>query len=117
MAGGALGSTLRYLVGLELESVPMLFAVNLLGAGFLGLINGAGGKSNSKFGSAESKWFWGAGFSGGFTTMSGLALTFVLISSHAGAAEASVFAVSQLLLGVIGYALAFRLSRGSWLGV
>jgi len=65
--GGALGSGLRYVIGIELEVAPTLFIVNSLGALILGVANGR-------------KWpiwfqpFFGTGFAGGFTTMSGLSL-------------------------------------------
>jgi CrcB protein len=65
--GGALGSGLRFLVGLNLAVGPTLFAVNLLGTFLLGLVNGRDWKS----------WvhpFLGTGVAGGFTTLSGLAL-------------------------------------------
>ena len=75
--GGSLGALLRYLIGGTLElslgsSVAgslSLLLVNVLGAMFLGFIN-----FNSRFNTELSKSFWAAGFCGGFTTMSGIAL-------------------------------------------
>ncbi len=75
--GGGLGSLARWLVAVLLDhliaaasvQLAVLFIVNLLGAGLLGVING--GKLSA---SEDVKSFWGAGFCGGFTTMSGLAI-------------------------------------------
>jgi fluoride ion exporter CrcB/FEX len=75
--GGSLGALLRYLIGGTLElslgssiagSLSLLI-VNVLGAMFLGFVN-----FNSRFNAESSKSFWAAGFCGGFTTMSGVAL-------------------------------------------
>lgn len=65
--GGALGSGLRFFVGLNLPVGPNLFLVNLLGTLLLGIVNGREWKP----------WvhpFLGTGVAGGFTTLSGVAL-------------------------------------------
>ena len=75
--GGGLGAFSRYLVGSILEisagsalaGVFSLFLVNVLGAFFLGIVS-----FHPAFTSQERKSFWGSGFAGGFTTMSGVAL-------------------------------------------
>jgi CrcB protein len=75
--GGALGALLRYLVGGSLElalgaslagSLSLLL-VNVIGATFLGYTT-----TNKSFASEDQRSFWSAGFCGGFTTMSGIAL-------------------------------------------
>ena len=75
--GGALGALLRYLVGGTLElalgaslagSLSLLL-VNVIGASFLGYTT-----TNKGFASEDQRSFWSAGFCGGFTTMSGIAL-------------------------------------------
>lgn len=75
--GGALGALLRYLVGGVLEltlgatnagSISLLI-VNVFGAAFLGYTT-----TNPSFASEDQRSFWSAGFCGGFTTMSGIAL-------------------------------------------
>ena len=75
--GGALGALLRYLVGGSLElalgaslagSLSLLL-VNVIGATFLGYTT-----TNKRFASEDQRSFWSAGFCGGFTTMSGIAL-------------------------------------------
>ena len=69
-AGGALGSVLRLAIS---ESTPNTFlslaTVNLLGSLVLGLVN-----SHLWFKPQSRQLIWGAGFCGGFTTMSGLSL-------------------------------------------
>lgn len=75
--GGGIGSLLRYLVGSGLElslgsslaGMLSLFSVNVAGAFFLGIVS-----FHPYFASESRKSFWGSGFSGGFTTMSGVAL-------------------------------------------
>ena len=75
--GGALGALLRYLVGGVLEltlgatnagSISLLI-VNVFGAAFLGYTT-----TNPSLASEDQRSFWSAGFCGGFTTMSGIAL-------------------------------------------
>lgn len=75
--GGAIGALLRYLIGGVLElTIGLNFAgslslllVNVLGAMFLGIVN-----FHPRFASESKKSFWAAGFCGGFTTMSGIAI-------------------------------------------
>jgi len=75
--GGGIGALLRYAIGSALElSVGSALAVsislvlvNVVGALFLGIVS-----FHPSFASAERKAFWGTGVSGGFTTMSGVAL-------------------------------------------
>jgi CrcB protein len=75
--GGGLGSSARYLCGSVLEvtvgsataGMLSLFFVNVAGAFFLGIIS-----FHPLFANEKKKSFWGSGFAGGFTTMSGVAL-------------------------------------------
>ena len=75
--GGGIGSVARYAIGSSLElSVGSslagslsLMIVNVVGAFFLGIVS-----FHPTFASTQRKAFWGTGFSGGFTTMSGVAL-------------------------------------------
>jgi len=75
--GGGLGSLLRYALGSALElslgsslAVSLsLVIVNVTGALFLGIVS-----FHPYFASIQRKAFWGSGVSGGFTTMSGVAL-------------------------------------------
>ena len=75
--GGGIGSLLRYGIGSGLEltlgstlaGMLSLFFVNVAGAFFLGVVS-----FHPFFASENRKSFWGSGFAGGFTTMSGVAL-------------------------------------------
>jgi CrcB protein len=75
--GGGLGSLLRYVIGSGLElslgstlaGMLSLFFVNVAGAFFLGIVS-----FHPFFANENRKSFWGSGFAGGFTTMSGVAL-------------------------------------------
>jgi CrcB protein len=75
--GGGLGALLRYALGSGLElslgstlaGMLSLFIVNVTGAFFLGIVS-----FHPFFANETRKSFWGSGFAGGFTTMSGVAL-------------------------------------------
>jgi CrcB protein len=75
--GGGLGALLRYALGSGLElslgstlaGMLSLFIVNVTGAFFLGIVS-----FHPFFANDNRKSFWGSGFAGGFTTMSGVAL-------------------------------------------
>ena len=75
--GGGLGCLLRYSLGSGLEltlgstlaGMLSLFIVNVTGAFFLGIVS-----FHPFFANENRKSFWGSGFAGGFTTMSGVAL-------------------------------------------
>jgi fluoride exporter len=76
--GGALGSISRFTIFLGVEQAGLSILalelvstsiVNLAGAGFLGFVHSKSFRSRQ-----TTKAFWGSGFAGGFTTMSGLAL-------------------------------------------
>jgi fluoride ion exporter CrcB/FEX len=108
-AGGALGSVARYLVWLGIEEVGISLAVfdlvatavvNIAGAGFLGFVH-----SRSINASEKGKAFWGSGFAGGFTTMSGLAL--ITAGSSLGLSEIGYlywFGVAgQFAVGILAY--------------
>ena len=85
-----------------MPQLAMLFVVNLVGAAFLGFVN-----SSSVFASDSSKAFWGIGFAGGFTTMSGVALWVVASSADAFLAPFTV--IVMFISGVAAYLLALRL--------
>ena len=108
--GGAIGALLRYLIGGSLEltlgsSIAgslSLLVVNVLGAMFLGFIN-----FNSRFESESKKSFWAAGFCGGFTTMSGVALFLYQYPPLLAMPAAAV----MFGFGFIGYAAGANLGR------
>ncbi len=102
--GGAIGTAARYAASITLPQIGMLFFVNLLGAAFLGLVNSA-----PVFESGSSKLFWGVGFAGGFTTMSGVALW--MIGASGSAALAPLTVIAMFALGVLAYLLGLRLGK------
>ena len=105
--GGGLGSLLRYLIAAVLEvgigstlaGSLSLYIVNISGAVFLGLTTG--------FKSEATRFFWGAGFAGGFTTMSGVAI-FLYTQTPATALPGAAIMFG---LGFIGYAAGANLAR------
>jgi fluoride ion exporter CrcB/FEX len=97
--GGALGTLLRVLVMLFVAGqLTVLVVVNLFGTAFLGYANGS-----QRFDSDNSSAFWKVGFSGGFTTMSGLAL--LVIPSQP---ISALVAAAMMALGVVVYLLTKR---------
>lgn len=108
-AGGGIGSVIRYGVGGLLEitfgstmagSLSLLI-VNVLGAMFLGLVS-----YHPAFSSDAQKSFWGVGFCGGFTTMSGVAIFLYQPMS---------IPLTSLMfgLGFLGFAIGVRLGKAS----
>jgi len=107
--GGAMGSVARYLVWLGIEQVGVSLVVfdlvattvvNIAGAGFVGFVHSRAFKASEK-----SRAFWGSGFAGGFTTMSGLAL--ITTESTLGLSEIGYLywlgVVAQFVLGILAY--------------
>ena len=68
-AGGSLGTLLRFGLDITLGSLFAVAAVNIVGSAIIGAING-----DQRFSKDSRRQFWAVGFSGGFTTMSGVAL-------------------------------------------
>jgi len=105
--GGGLGALLRYLISAVLEifigstfaGSLSLYIVNITGAIFLGV--------TTAFQSEAKKIFWGAGFAGGFTTMSGVAI-FLYTQTPATAFPGAAIMFG---LGFIGYAAGANLAR------
>ncbi len=114
-AGGALGTLLRYTVEILLGNLPqgqiiVTSIVNLLGAALLGFV------SAHKYFSGQAKQsFWGGGFLGGFTTMSGLAV--ITAGADLGLSTAGpiywLLVFLQLVIGVAAYRLGLVMAGGS----
>ncbi len=68
-AGGALGTLLRFSTSWGLDEMISVAIVNIVGSALIGWLN-----SDPRFASEGKRAFWAVGFSGGFTTMSALAL-------------------------------------------
>jgi CrcB protein len=111
--GGALGTSLRYLIEILVGGMPqgqivVTSFVNLLGAALLGFV------SVHKFlASSNRQALWGVGFLGGFTTMSGLAV--VTAGSDLGLSAVGPFywllVLMQLVLGVAAYRLGLGMGK------
>ena len=110
--GGAIGALLRYLIGGVLEltigannagSLSLLI-VNVLGTMFLGIVN-----FHPHFASENKKSFWAAGFCGGFTTMSGIAIFLY----HYPPLLAMPAAAVMFGFGFIGYAAGANIGKAS----
>jgi fluoride ion exporter CrcB/FEX len=104
-----MGSVARYLVWLGVEQVGLSLlvfdfvatsVVNIAGAGFLGFVHSRRFKASEK-----AKAFWGSGFAGGFTTMSGLAL--ITAGANLGLSEIGYLywlaVASQFVIGILAY--------------
>jgi CrcB protein len=115
-AGGALGSVLRFLLGEALDNLTALSLVNLVGAGFLGWINGSAAAGKARFTNSGFSQFWGAGFAGGFTTMSGLAMTFVLLTGSTQGILAASYFIGVFVFGVFAYLGGFKAGSGAFPG-
>ncbi len=114
-AGGALGTLLRYTIEILLGNLPqgqiiLTSIVNLFGAVLLGFV------SVNKFFSGPAKQsFWGVGFLGGFTTMSGLAV--ITADADLGLSAAGpiywLLVFLQLVIGVAAYRLGLIMAGGA----
>lgn len=113
--GGALGSLSRYLVSLTTSSLPdgyrqlaAVSIVNLLGAALLGFV-----VATALIRTFEAKAFWGTGFAGGFTTMSGVAM--ILASPDQGLSEAWLIfwlaILLQIIFGLVLYIAGARIAK------
>ena len=113
--GGALGSIARFLIILGIDEIAIkdllqeLVAtsiVNLAGAFLLGVVHVVGSSRSETW-----KGFFGPGFAGGFTTMSGLAL--ITAGAELGMSPFGylfwIAVAIQLVLGVFCYWLGTKL--------
>lgn len=96
--GGTLGTLLRLGVMLFPTQIGLLLIANLLGSAFLGWANG-----DRRFNGENASAFWKVGFSGGFTTMSGVALYLGNIQSGLGQL---LVVVLMMLAGLLSYRVA-----------
>ena len=112
--GGALGTSLRYTIEILAGTLPqgqiiVTSFVNLFGAALLGFVS-----ANKLFNSSTRQSFWGVGFLGGFTTMSGLAVI-TAGAEHGLAAAGPIYwllVLAQLVIGVAAYRLGLIVAGG-----
>ena len=88
--GGALGSLSRWSLSEISDDMVSLWLVNLIGAFLVGIFNGL-----EYFKSDARRALWSAGFAGGFTTMSGIAV--LVLSRNADAISLALMILSGLL--------------------
>jgi len=117
-AGGALGASLRFLIGEWARQLPALGAfpwttlgINVLGSLLIGLL--AGSDSFAANTSTQLRAMLIIGVLGGFTTFSSFSLeTMALV--HAGAvSRAALYVVASTALSVGAAAIGLALSRGA----
>ena len=113
-AGGALGTSLRYTIEILLGTLPqgqiiVTSIVNLLGAALMGFVS-----VHKYFSEPAKQSFWGVGFLGGFTTMSGLAV--ITAGADLGLSAAGhvywILVFLQLVTGVAAYRLGLIVAGG-----
>jgi CrcB protein len=113
-AGGALGTLLRYIIEILLGNLPqgqiiLTSIVNLLGAALLGFVS-----VHKYFSGPAKQSFWGVGFLGSFTTMSGLAV--ITAGANFGLSAAGpiywLLVFLQLVIGVAAYRLGLIMAGG-----
>ncbi len=113
-AGGAFGTSLRYAIEILVGTLPqgqifLTSFVNLLGAALLGFVS-----IHKFFATPTRQSFWGVGFLGGFTTMSGLAV--ITAGAELGLSAAGpiywLLVVLQLVMGVAAYRLGLIMAGG-----
>lgn len=121
-AGGTLGTAARELVSLALgtpDGFPLpTMLVNVVGAFALGLLLEALARRGPDAGRRRAlRLTLGAGFLGGFTTYSALAVDTVLLGGDGAMPSAVAYAGATLLLGAAatfaGIVIGSRMSRGS----
>jgi len=113
MIGGALGTGLRYGIGVALAPVEPLptFLINLIGCFGLGYL-----LSHEK---VKQRWpepvrvGLGTGFFGGLTTFSTFALQGALMESAGWFATASVYLLASILFGLLAAWIGMRAARGA----
>jgi fluoride ion exporter CrcB/FEX len=104
-AGGTLGTLLRFSVDITLGSLLSVAAVNIVGSIIIGWLN-----SDPRVSRVGRRQFWAVGFSGGFTTMSGVAL---LTASGIAAPLSAGQPISLQLFGYVLFIFAASL-LGYW---
>ena len=104
-AGGALGSLARFEIGTLLPNLTLLLLVNAVGTFVLGVVNG------DSQGTDQTRAFMGAGFAGGFTTMSGVSLV-ISATSIADFPLMLLYLAAMGVLAVASYRIGLTLFGG-----
>jgi CrcB protein len=112
--GGAIGSTLRFALGLYLKSFsPILplgtLAANLLGCVCIGLVMGFSERFN--WFSAEWRLFLATGFCGGFTTFSAFAFENIKLLEQGDYRTFIMYTGVSLLFGMLAVVFGLWLAK------
>jgi fluoride ion exporter CrcB/FEX len=100
-AGGSLGTLLRFSFDVALGSLLSVVVVNIVGSAIIGWIN-----SDPRVSLVGRRQFWAVGFSGGFTTMSGVALlTASGIAAPLSVGQSVSFQLFAFVLGIFAASL------------
>jgi fluoride ion exporter CrcB/FEX len=103
--GGALGTLARFELDTVLEIGPFLMFVNIIGSFILGAAN------RDAKGSPETRAFFGIGFAGGFTTMSGVSL--LLLIADGSLPITVVYVIAMFGLSLVAYLVGMKLLSGA----
>lgn len=103
--GGIVGTSLRYLIGIFVPTLWMLFIVNVIGSFLLGSIN----KFYEKKGTDQFKLFFTTGMLGSFTTFSSFSEQwFILLKQNI--LYGSSFGIGMMLLCILAAFLGYKLA-------
>lgn len=111
LLGGAIGSTLRYLTDLIVQSrhaslMPWgTFSVNVIGSFVLGMVAAADSSSGTAYA------LWGTGFCGGLTTFSTFSFETVRLGERGALQIAALNVALSLLVGLAAVCLGWWLVR------
>ena len=114
--GGALGSSLRYLVGLAfVKAMPLGFpmgvlSVNILGSFAMGLFVVFAHQK----GLSVANLFVMTGLLGGFTTFSAFSLEAVTLMERGHLGQAALYVGLSVALSILGLMAGLAISRGIW---
>jgi CrcB protein len=118
--GGALGSCLRYLMGLALvRGLPAVtasgFPIGVLPVNVLGsFLMGAFVVYAHQRGFASANLFVMTGLLGGFTTFSAFSLEAVTLIERGSFAQAAVYIGGSVVLSLLGLMAGLFIARGLW---
>jgi CrcB protein len=115
MAGGAVGSALRYLLGRALPVAAggwpwPTFVANLVGGLAMGLL--AAWLLRAGALAEDLRLLLGVGLLGGFTTFSAFSLEMVTMIEHGQAGQAILYAIASVLLAMLAVYVGLGLARG-----
>ncbi len=114
--GGALGSSLRYLMGLALvKAMPMSFPIGTLPVNVMGsFLMGAFVVFAHHKGLSAANLFVMTGLLGGFTTFSAFSLEAVTLLERGHLGQAALYIGLSVGLSILGLMAGLAIARGIW---